>query len=171
MVAATLKPPVGRLRGNDTCAPEHIERYLEATSSDTVRSKSYTGKPARMLRSAWTDAWEDPNGPGPLGIEVERRPDRKLERLEASHAFERRHGTEQALHADLIAALLDVEVPAHGPGPILLGEAELRSLTLQPDPVGPGRKRGDIDGKARHAKRAPSGRRVHGKLTHGPGDV
>jgi NAD(P)H-dependent flavin oxidoreductase YrpB (nitropropane dioxygenase family) len=52
-------------------APEHIERYLEATSSDTVRSRSYTGKPARMLRSAWTDAWEDPNGPGPLGMPLQ----------------------------------------------------------------------------------------------------
>jgi len=52
-------------------APEHLERYLEATSSDTVRSKSYTGKPARMLRSAWTDAWADPNGPGPLGMPLQ----------------------------------------------------------------------------------------------------
>jgi NAD(P)H-dependent flavin oxidoreductase YrpB (nitropropane dioxygenase family) len=51
--------------------PEHIERYLEATSSDTVRSRSYTGKPARMLRSAWTDAWEDPEGPGPLGMPLQ----------------------------------------------------------------------------------------------------
>jgi NAD(P)H-dependent flavin oxidoreductase YrpB (nitropropane dioxygenase family) len=52
-------------------APEHIERYLEATSSDTVRSRSYTGKPARMLRSAGTDAWEDPSGPGPLGMPLQ----------------------------------------------------------------------------------------------------
>jgi NAD(P)H-dependent flavin oxidoreductase YrpB (nitropropane dioxygenase family) len=52
-------------------SPEVLERYLEATSSDTVRSKSYTGKPARMLRSAWTDAWEDPAGPGPLGMPLQ----------------------------------------------------------------------------------------------------
>jgi NAD(P)H-dependent flavin oxidoreductase YrpB (nitropropane dioxygenase family) len=52
-------------------SPEHLERYLEATSSDTVRSKSYTGKPARMLRSAWTDAWADPNGPGALGMPLQ----------------------------------------------------------------------------------------------------
>jgi NAD(P)H-dependent flavin oxidoreductase YrpB (nitropropane dioxygenase family) len=52
-------------------APEHLERYLEATSSDTVRSKSDTGKPARMLRSAWTDAWADPDGPGPLGMPLQ----------------------------------------------------------------------------------------------------
>ena len=52
-------------------APEHLERYMEATSSDTVRSKSYTGKPARMLRSVWTDAWADPAGPGPLGMPLQ----------------------------------------------------------------------------------------------------
>jgi NAD(P)H-dependent flavin oxidoreductase YrpB (nitropropane dioxygenase family) len=48
-----------------------IEAYMEATSSDTVRSRSYTGKPARMLRNAWTDAWEDPAGPGPLGMPLQ----------------------------------------------------------------------------------------------------
>jgi NAD(P)H-dependent flavin oxidoreductase YrpB (nitropropane dioxygenase family) len=52
-------------------APEHIERYIEATSSDTVRSRCYTGKPARQLRSAWTEAWDDPDGPGPLGMPLQ----------------------------------------------------------------------------------------------------
>ena len=52
-------------------SPAQIERYLSATSSDTVRSRCYTGKPARMLRSAWTDAWEDPEGPGPLGMPLQ----------------------------------------------------------------------------------------------------
>jgi NAD(P)H-dependent flavin oxidoreductase YrpB (nitropropane dioxygenase family) len=52
-------------------APEHIERYIEATSSDTVRSRCYTGKPARQLRSAWTEAWDDPEGPGPLGMPLQ----------------------------------------------------------------------------------------------------
>ncbi|HEY7106010.1 MAG TPA: nitronate monooxygenase family protein [Acidimicrobiia bacterium] len=52
-------------------SPEGIEAYMEATSSDTVRSRSYTGKPARMLRNAWTDAWEDPSGPGPLGMPLQ----------------------------------------------------------------------------------------------------
>src|SRR3989440_2417564 len=54
-----------------SASPEVIERYLEATSSDTVRSRSYTGKPARMLRSAWTDAWEDPNAPDPLPMPLQ----------------------------------------------------------------------------------------------------
>jgi NAD(P)H-dependent flavin oxidoreductase YrpB (nitropropane dioxygenase family) len=50
---------------------EVVERYIEASSADTVRSRSYTGKPARMLRNAWTDAWEDPEGPGPLGMPLQ----------------------------------------------------------------------------------------------------
>ena len=32
-------------------------------SGDTVRSRSITGKPARMLRTAWTDEWESRRGP------------------------------------------------------------------------------------------------------------
>jgi len=52
-------------------SPEGIQAYMDATSSDTVRSRSYTGKPARMLRNAWTDAWEDPAGPGPLGMPLQ----------------------------------------------------------------------------------------------------
>jgi len=51
--------------------PAVLAAYLEATSSDTVRSKSFTGKPARMLRNAWTDAWADPSGPGPLGMPLQ----------------------------------------------------------------------------------------------------
>ena len=42
------------------------EKFLQATASDTVRSRSSTGKPARQLRSAWTDEWEDPANPRPL---------------------------------------------------------------------------------------------------------
>jgi NAD(P)H-dependent flavin oxidoreductase YrpB (nitropropane dioxygenase family) len=52
-------------------SPEGIQAYMDATSSDTVRSRSYTGKPARMLRNAWTEAWEDPEGPGPLGMPLQ----------------------------------------------------------------------------------------------------
>jgi NAD(P)H-dependent flavin oxidoreductase YrpB (nitropropane dioxygenase family) len=42
------------------------EKFLNATSSDTLRSRSSTGKPARQLRSAWTDEWESPHNPEPL---------------------------------------------------------------------------------------------------------
>jgi NAD(P)H-dependent flavin oxidoreductase YrpB (nitropropane dioxygenase family) len=30
-----------------------------------------TGKPARMLRTAWTDEWERPDGPGPLPMPMQ----------------------------------------------------------------------------------------------------
>jgi NAD(P)H-dependent flavin oxidoreductase YrpB (nitropropane dioxygenase family) len=42
------------------------EKFLAATSSDTVRSRASTGKPARQLRSAWTDEWADAANPDPL---------------------------------------------------------------------------------------------------------
>ena len=42
------------------------EKMLAASSRDTVRSKSRTGKPSRQLRSPWTDAWEASGAPAPL---------------------------------------------------------------------------------------------------------
>lgn len=42
------------------------EKFLHASSSDTLRSRASTGKPARQLQSAWTNAWEDPANPKPL---------------------------------------------------------------------------------------------------------
>ncbi len=47
------------------------EKFLAATSSDTIRSRSRTGKPARQLKSAWTDEWENPETPMPLGMPLQ----------------------------------------------------------------------------------------------------
>ncbi|OHV04538.1 NAD(P)H-dependent flavin oxidoreductase [Mycobacterium talmoniae] len=47
------------------------DKFLAATSSDTVRSRSLTGKPARMLRSAWTDEWARADTPDPLGMPLQ----------------------------------------------------------------------------------------------------
>lgn len=47
------------------------QKFLDATSADTIRSRSRTGKPARQLRSAWTDEWEDPATPAPLGMPLQ----------------------------------------------------------------------------------------------------
>jgi NAD(P)H-dependent flavin oxidoreductase YrpB (nitropropane dioxygenase family) len=47
------------------------DKFLAATSSDTVRSRSLTGKPARMLRTAWTDEWERADSPDPLGMPLQ----------------------------------------------------------------------------------------------------
>ncbi len=51
--------------------PTVTERLLAATSNDTVRSRSITGKPARMLRSGWTEAWDDPETPNPLPMPLQ----------------------------------------------------------------------------------------------------
>src|SRR5246127_3049030 len=43
------------------------EKMIEASSRDAVRVRPRTGKPARQLRSSWTEAWErSPNSPGAL---------------------------------------------------------------------------------------------------------
>jgi len=47
------------------------QKFLAATSADTVRSRSRTGKPARQLRTAWTDEWENPETPMPLGMPIQ----------------------------------------------------------------------------------------------------
>jgi NAD(P)H-dependent flavin oxidoreductase YrpB (nitropropane dioxygenase family) len=47
------------------------QKFLRARSGDTVRSRSVTGKPARQLRSAWTDAWDDPSSPGALPMPLQ----------------------------------------------------------------------------------------------------
>jgi NAD(P)H-dependent flavin oxidoreductase YrpB (nitropropane dioxygenase family) len=51
--------------------PGQMQSLLEATSRDTVRSRSWTGKPCRMLRNDWTDAWENPDNPKPLGMPLQ----------------------------------------------------------------------------------------------------
>ena len=47
------------------------KKMLEAGSGDTLRSSSLTGKPARMLRSAWTDEWDRDDTPDPLGMPLQ----------------------------------------------------------------------------------------------------
>ncbi|GAQ65738.1 NAD(P)H-dependent flavin oxidoreductase [Streptomyces scabiei] len=52
-------------------SPRLIEKLLAAGSGDTVRSRALTGKPARQLRTEWTDAWDDPAGPGTLPMPLQ----------------------------------------------------------------------------------------------------
>lgn len=47
------------------------KKFREAGSQDAVRSRAYTGKPARQLRTEWTDAWDDPSTPQPLGMPLQ----------------------------------------------------------------------------------------------------
>ena len=53
------------------CPPEQMASYTNATSRDTVRSRSYTGKPCRMLKNDWTEAWEQSETPKPLGMPLQ----------------------------------------------------------------------------------------------------
>ncbi|OBJ46455.1 monooxygenase [Mycolicibacterium mucogenicum] len=47
------------------------EKFLKATSRDTVRSRSITGKPARMLRSDWTSEWDSASAPRTLPVPLQ----------------------------------------------------------------------------------------------------
>jgi NAD(P)H-dependent flavin oxidoreductase YrpB (nitropropane dioxygenase family) len=51
--------------------PAQMQTYIDATSHDTVRSRSFTGKPCRMLRNDWTDAWESDDSPGTLPMPLQ----------------------------------------------------------------------------------------------------
>ncbi|MEV7967366.1 nitronate monooxygenase family protein [Sphaerisporangium sp. NPDC088356] len=52
--------------------PEHArQKILKATSRDTVRSRSWTGKPARLLKNEWTEAWESAESPGTLPMPLQ----------------------------------------------------------------------------------------------------
>ncbi|MGI5270904.1 nitronate monooxygenase [Nonomuraea sp. CA-218870] len=63
--------------------PQPVKRkFLAASSLDTVRSRSRTGKPARQLATAWTEEWDHgQESPGPLGM--------PLQMLVAEHAMAR----------------------------------------------------------------------------------
>ena len=52
--------------------PEVIkEKMVAATSSQTIRSRSRTGKHSRQLVSAWTQAWESKDAPEPLPLPLQ----------------------------------------------------------------------------------------------------
>jgi NAD(P)H-dependent flavin oxidoreductase YrpB (nitropropane dioxygenase family) len=51
--------------------PVQQAAYIGANSRDTVRSRSFTGKPCRMLKNDWTEAWENPENPDPLGMPLQ----------------------------------------------------------------------------------------------------
>jgi NAD(P)H-dependent flavin oxidoreductase YrpB (nitropropane dioxygenase family) len=57
-----------RESSTDPCV---VDRFMAMNSSDTVRSKSQTGKPNRQIRTPWTEAWDDPAGPGSLPMPLQ----------------------------------------------------------------------------------------------------
>jgi NAD(P)H-dependent flavin oxidoreductase YrpB (nitropropane dioxygenase family) len=49
-----------------------VQRALVAAGSDqTVRSRVYSGKPARLLKTRWTDAWDADGAPAPLPMPLQ----------------------------------------------------------------------------------------------------
>ena len=47
------------------------QKMIAASSSDTLRSKARTGKPARQLRSAWHRRWDSQDDIAPLGMPLQ----------------------------------------------------------------------------------------------------
>ena len=68
--------------------PTVKEKMIRATSRDTVRSRSRTGKPTRQLQSSWTNAWYQEGAPEPLPMPLQGLISRpaleKVDRLAAS---------------------------------------------------------------------------------------
>jgi len=52
-------------------APYTKQKMIAATSRDTIRSRSRTGKPSRQLKSDWTAAWESEKSPGALPMPIQ----------------------------------------------------------------------------------------------------
>ena len=52
-------------------SPVIKEKYVAASSRQTVRSQARTGKYSRQLRSPWTDAWESEEAPQPLPMPLQ----------------------------------------------------------------------------------------------------
>ena len=46
--------------------PAQKQSLLDAGVDDTVRTKAWTGKGARVLRNDWTNAWDNADNPDPL---------------------------------------------------------------------------------------------------------
>jgi NAD(P)H-dependent flavin oxidoreductase YrpB (nitropropane dioxygenase family) len=89
-------------------APEVTGNLLEATSRDAIRARVMTGKPARQLRTRWTEAWERPDAPEPLPMPLQ-----GLLYGEAAERFTRVHSKEFAGHpAGQIIGSLDRVRPA-----------------------------------------------------------
>jgi NAD(P)H-dependent flavin oxidoreductase YrpB (nitropropane dioxygenase family) len=51
--------------------PVVVQKLVNATSRDTVRSRSMTGKPARQLRTPYTEAWDAEDSPGALPLPLQ----------------------------------------------------------------------------------------------------
>ncbi len=51
--------------------PALMQRLIASRSEDTVITRAHSGKPCRVVRSEWIDAWEAPDAPDPLGMPMQ----------------------------------------------------------------------------------------------------
>ena len=51
--------------------PALLRRLIESTSEDTLITRAHSGKPCRVVRSDWIDAWNEPGAPEPLGMPMQ----------------------------------------------------------------------------------------------------
>jgi len=79
--------------------PVVVEKLLAASSRDTVRSRSMTGKPARLLRTAWTDAWDASDSPGALPLPLQ-----YMLTAEAQHRLHRHAHVESSGAGELVGS-------------------------------------------------------------------
>jgi NAD(P)H-dependent flavin oxidoreductase YrpB (nitropropane dioxygenase family) len=51
--------------------PALLQRLIGAGSADTIITRAHSGKPCRVVRSAWIDAWEETGAPAPLPLPLQ----------------------------------------------------------------------------------------------------
>jgi NAD(P)H-dependent flavin oxidoreductase YrpB (nitropropane dioxygenase family) len=82
---------------NRMSGPALKRKLVAASAHDTVRSRAISGKPARQLKTAWTEAWDGPGSPGTLPL--------PLQWMATSEAQTRIHRHAEAGHAGAQALL------------------------------------------------------------------
>ncbi|MGQ2992723.1 NAD(P)H-dependent flavin oxidoreductase [Variovorax sp.] len=51
--------------------PALLQRLIASGSEDTLITRAHSGKPCRVVRSDWIDAWNEPGAPAPLGMPLQ----------------------------------------------------------------------------------------------------
>jgi NAD(P)H-dependent flavin oxidoreductase YrpB (nitropropane dioxygenase family) len=51
--------------------PALLQRLIDSGSEDTVVTRAHSGKPCRVVRSDWIDAWSEADAPTPLPMPMQ----------------------------------------------------------------------------------------------------
>ncbi|TFZ03513.1 NAD(P)H-dependent flavin oxidoreductase [Ramlibacter rhizophilus] len=51
--------------------PALLKRLVDSASEDTLITRAHSGKPCRVVRSDWIDAWQQPGAPEPLDMPLQ----------------------------------------------------------------------------------------------------